>query len=236
MTIGEDLVDYRLEGNVGVMVFDDGKANVLSPDSIGAIHAALDRASKEAAAVALFGRPGRFSGGFDLAIMGSDPESMRSLVGSGIEMMLRIWEFPRPVVMGCTGHAVAAGAMLLLTADYRVGMEGDWKIGLNESQIGMPLPIFTVEIARDRLAPTSFTRAALHGDMYDGAGAVSVGYLDEVVPPEKLIETTMAQASRLAALAPSGYGVSKARARAALAEQVRATLATDLGTISPPAS
>lgn len=228
------MIDYRLEGNVGVMVFDDGKANVLSPDSIPAIHDSWDRAEREAAAVALFGRPGRFSGGFDLAIMGSDVDAMRSLVGSGIELMLRIWEFPRPVVMGCTGHAVAAGAMLLLCGDYRIGVEGDWKIGLNESQIGMPLPMFTVEIARDRLEPTSFTRAALHGDLYDAAGAVEVGYLDEAVAGDDLIEVTMGHAGRLALLAGSGYSVTKSRARSGLAEKVRAGLAADLASLSQP--
>ena len=75
-----DVIEYRLEGGVAVLVFDDGKANVLNDESIAALHIALDRAEKEAGSVALVGRPGRFSAGFDLSIMGTNVDAMRALV------------------------------------------------------------------------------------------------------------------------------------------------------------
>lgn len=229
-----DMLTYRLEGSVGVLVLDDGKANVFNDASIGAIHEALDRAEQEAGAVVLAGRPGRFSGGFDLSVMGSDPATMQALVRSGAELLLRIWEYPRPVVIACTGHAVAAGAMFLLAADYRIGMEGEWTIGLNEIGIGMPLPQFTVELARARLDPRAFTRATLHAELYDGAGAVQAGYLDEAVPADELLDRVMAKAAEMAKFAPSGYLPSKRRARRALAEYVRASLDDDMDSITMP--
>jgi enoyl-CoA hydratase len=223
---------YQLDGDVATIVLDDGKANALSPDLIGVIYESLDRAEKEALAVAIFGRPGRFSGGFDLDIMGSD--AMPALVRRGGEMMMRLWEFPRPVVVGCTGHAVAAGAMLLLAADYRIGVEGDWKIGLNETAIGMALPDFAIELAKARLDPRMFTRAALHGELYDAEQAVAVGYLDETATADDLFDVTMAHARRMARFAPTGYGPSKAHVRGPMAELVRSRLAEDLKRISPP--
>ena len=229
-----EVLEYRLEGGVGVVVFDDGKANVLNDGSISEMHDVLDRAEKEAAAVALVGRPGRFSAGFDLSVMGSNVESMRSLVRSGAELLLRIWEFPRPFVAVCTGHAVAAGAMLLLSADYRLGVEGDWKIGLNEVGIGMPLPIFAVELARARLDPRLFTQATLFGKVYDGQGAVEVGYLDEIVAPDALLERGMGLATEAAALESSGFTPSKARTRHRLADFVRSTLDADMASIAMP--
>lgn len=225
---------YRLEGDVAVLVMDDGKANVFNEPLIGAMHEALDRAEREARAAALFGRPGRFSGGFDLAVMGSGLEPMQALVRAGVELFLRIWEFPRPVVLGCTGHAVAAGAMCLLTADYRVGVEGDWSIGLNETDLGMPLPTLAVELARARLDPRLFTRAALHAELFDGSGAVAAGYLDEVVPGNQLIEKVMEHAQRMAQWSPTGYGPSKQRVRSGLAKQIRATLDEDMQSITMP--
>ena len=229
-----EVLEYRLVGGVGVVVFDDGKANVLNDGSISEMHDVLDRAEKEAAAVALVGRPGRFSAGFDLSVMGSNVESMRSLVRSGAELLLRIWEFPRPFLAVCTGHAVAAGAMLLLSADYRLGVEGDWKIGLNEVGIGMPLPIFAVELARARLDPRLFTQATLFGKVYDGQGAVEVGYLDEIVAPDALLERGMDLATQAAALESSGFTPSKARARHGLADFIRSTLDADMASITMP--
>jgi len=229
-----DPLTYRLEGSVGVLVLDDGKANVFNDTSIGAIHAALDRAEQEAGSVVLAGRPGRFSGGFDLSVMASDVGAMQALVRSGAELLLRIWEFPRPVLIACTGHAVAAGAMFLLAADYRIGIEGDWSIGLNEIGIGMPLPQFTVELARARLDPRAFTRATLHAELYDGEGAVRAGYLDEAVPAEELLDRVMAKAAEMAKFAPSGYLPSKHRARHALADYVRSSLDDDMDAITMP--
>ena len=231
-----DPLTYRLDGNVAVIVFDDGKANVLNDDSIAALHAALDRAEQEAGAVVLVGRPGRFSGGFDLSVMGSDVETMQALVRSGIELLLRIWEFPRPVLIACTGHAVAGGAMFLLSADYRIGVEGDWSIGLNETAIGMPLPRFAVEVARARLSPRYFTRAALHAELYGGEGAVEAGYLDEAVGPDELLDRVMAKAQEMAKFESSGYLPSKRRARQALSDHVRSTLDDDMIAITMPAS
>ena len=229
-----DVLTYRLEGSVGVLVLDDGKANVLNNVSIGAIHEAMDRAEHEAGSVVLAGRPGRFSGGFDLAVMTSDVNAMRSLVRSGAELLLRIWEFPRPFLIACTGHAVAAGAMFLLAADYRVGVAGEWTIGLNEVAIGMPVPQFTVELARARLDPRAFTRATLHAELYDGAGAVAAGYLDEAVAPEQLLERVMEKANQMAAFAPGGYLPSKRRARHAVADYIRSTLDADMAAITMP--
>jgi enoyl-CoA hydratase len=229
-----DLLSYRLEGSVAVLVLDDGKANVVNDRSIGALHDALDRAEREAGAVLLAGRPGRFSGGFDLSVMGSGVEAMQALVRSGVELLIRIWEFPRPVVVACTGHAVAAGAMFLLAADYRIGLEGDWSIGLNEVGIGMPLPVFTMELARARLDPRSFTRATLHAELFDGGGAVEAGYLDEAVAPDELLDRSMASATALAKLPPGGYLPSKDRARHALADYVRATLDEDMEALTMP--
>lgn len=229
-----EMLTYRLDGTVAVVMMDDGKANVFNDDSIAQVHAALDRAEKEAGAVVLGGRPGRFSGGFDLSVMGSDVPTMQALVRSGAELLLRVWEFPQPVVIACTGHAVAAGAMFLLAADYRIGLEGEWSIGLNEVAIGMPLPVFAVELARARLDPRAFSRATLHAQLYSGEGAVEAGYLDEAVAPDRLLDRVMEVANELAKFPATGYLPSKRRVRGALAEYVRSSLDDDMGAITMP--
>ena len=110
-----EAVSYERSGDVAVVTIDDGKANALSPDRMREIHGALDRAEKDGAAVLLVGRPGRFSAGFDLGVMtkgGAD--AARAMVQQGAELAVRIARHPAPVVIGCTGHALAMGAVLLL--------------------------------------------------------------------------------------------------------------------------
>ena len=118
------IVDYRTEGDVAVVVMDDGKANALGFDLIGAVDEALDRAVDEAGAVALVGRAGKFSAGFDLSVMTSGPENARELLGRGAELGLRLFELPIPVVLGVTGHALAMGGILLCCGDVRIGADG----------------------------------------------------------------------------------------------------------------
>src|SRR5512145_790348 len=116
-----DLVRFSLEGSVARLHFDDGKANVISPVSLPALNAALDRAEKEAGAVVLFGRAGRFCAGFDLGTMQSGDDPARRLVAGGALLAARLAGSPLPVVIGCGGHALAMGALLLLGADLRLG-------------------------------------------------------------------------------------------------------------------
>ena len=123
------------------------------------MHEALDRAESDARSVVITGRQGKFSAGFDLATMTESTESMRELVTAGAQMLMRLYGFGLPTVAACNGHALAAGALVLLSCDRRIGAEGPAKIGLNEVAIGMALPIFAVELARDRLQPAQLTPA-----------------------------------------------------------------------------
>lgn len=226
---------YALDDTIAVVTLDDGKANAISHSLIEATHRHLDRAEQEAAAVLIVGRPGRFSAGFDLSVMTGSQEGVRDLVTAGAELLLRLYEFPLPTVAACTGHAVAAGALILLSVDQRVGADVDAKIGLTEVSIGMTLPIFGVELARQRLAsPREFERATLGAQLYDPSAAAEVGFLDRVVPAEHLHEKAVDDARSLAALDRAAYRATKVRARGPMIDYVRSTLEADLGRLTGP--
>jgi enoyl-CoA hydratase len=210
--MGENPIGYQLEGTVAALRFDDGKAN----------------AEKEAGAVILAGRPGRFSAGFDLSSMKAGPDAVRSLVSAGAELLLRLYEAPLPIVTACSGHALAMGAVLLLGSDLRIGAAGDFKIGLNEVSIHMTLPVFAVEIARDRLSRRHFQRAVIQAEIYGPDGAVDAGYLDRVVPAGRLAEEARAEAERLAGLPRRAFSETKQRVRGASVERIRRSLVEDM--------
>jgi enoyl-CoA hydratase len=223
-----ELVRFDLVGNVARLYFDDGKANAVSPAALGALHAALDRAEKEAGAAVLLGRAGRFSAGFHLDVMAESPEAARGLVGGGALWLARMASSPLPIVAGCGGHALAMGALLLLAADLRIGAEGDFKIGLNEVAIRMTLPAFAVELANERLSKRHLLRATTQAEVYGPAAACDAGFLDRVVPAERLEAEAMAEGARLAELPRRAFSETKRALRGELAERIRAGLEGDL--------
>ena len=216
------MTNFTIEDDIALLALDDGKANAVNLDFIATVNDSLDRAAAGAKAIVIAGRPGRFCGGFDLSVVGSGGEAARELVGGGASMLRRLYMHPQPVVIACTGHAVAAGAFILLAADTRVGAEGDFKIGLNETAIGMGLPPFGVVLAEDRLAPTYLTRAAIQSVLFDPAGAVAAGFLDTVAPAEQVIDAARQAAVDLLALPGIAYGNMKATFRAKRAELMTA--------------
>jgi enoyl-CoA hydratase len=224
-----DLATLVTHQDVAVITLDDGKANALSFDVLDAVNEALTTAESSAKAVVLVGREGKFSAGFDLKIMTGSIDGARRLLGGGAELGLRIYEFPIPVVLGVTGHALAMGGILTTTADYRVGADGPYKLGLNEVAIGMPVPSFGVELCRDRLAKAWFTRCVQHATLCSPTEAVAAGFLDEVVALEAVANRATEVAAHLAeTVHPGPFRLTRENIRSVLAEQLRIGLARDL--------
>jgi enoyl-CoA hydratase len=231
-----DPVEVELRDEIALLRIDDGKANALSPGLIDAVEAALDRVEKDARAVVIVGRPGRFSAGFDLSVMRQSQEAVAGLVASGARLALRLYEFPCPVVMACSGHAMAMGAILLLAGDERLGAEGAFKIALNEVAIGMTLPMFAIEFGRERLSKRHVNRALALAETYDPAGAVDAGFLDRLVPAERLEDEALAEAGRLAQLPASAHRSTKRAMRSAMVERVRGSLDADMERLTGPSA
>ncbi|MEO1359047.1 MAG: crotonase/enoyl-CoA hydratase family protein, partial [Pseudomonadota bacterium] len=143
----------EIKDEIAVITMDDGKANAINPPMLEALHACLDQAQKEAKVLIITGREGRFSGGFDLKLMMSLPgEEVKALVDGGGKLAHRLFSFPMPVIAACNGHGVAMGCFILLSCDVRIGTAGAFKIGANETQINMVLPIFASELVKARVA------------------------------------------------------------------------------------
>jgi enoyl-CoA hydratase len=228
-----DPVTYRLDGSTAVVQMDDGKANGLSVDMIEGLIAALTRAESEAKAIVLAGRPERFCAGFDLRVMMSGPGAAKQLLGQGSELLMRLYETPLPLVIACTGHALAGGALVVLTGDVRIGTVGAYRIGLNEVSIGMPVPVLAMELARDRLSKREVHHATLGARIYDPEHAVRAGYLDEAVAPDAVLSRAKEEATRLAAYGRMPYRATKERLRGKTIDLIRNSLESDLEALLP---
>jgi enoyl-CoA hydratase len=224
-----NLVTFTEEEYYSLIQLDDGKANALSFDMLAQVNEALDKAERTAKVVLIAGRPGKFSAGFDLSVMGEGGDAMIRLLKEGAGVSRRLLEFATPVVLAVSGHALAMGALLVLSADYRIGIHGNYKIGLNEVAIGMTLPYFGVELARLRLSKSHFHKAVALAQTYDAAGAVEAGYLDEAVDDEGLMTRATEVAQQLAGLDMEAHRNTKARVREYLIASLDESMSREFG-------
>ena len=209
------------------------KPNSISKAVADELIGALDEAEKSADAIVLFGKAGMFSGGFDLPTMKEGPAAARAMLKAGATLLMSIFNHPKPVVIGCGGHAIAMGAFITMAGDERIGAEGDFKLGMNETAIGMTLPTFGFELARARLSKRHFDRALIHSTIYDPAGAVEVGILDRVVPADRLEAECLEAAARLAALKQPAFRNNKRIAHAETVDVILSTLDENLDRMMP---
>ena len=224
-----ELVSYQLTEGIATIAMDDGKVNALSLAMLSAVNEALDRALSDEAIIVLTGRPGIFSGGFDLKVLGAGGPDAGLMLEQGFLLALRLLAHPFPVVIACNGHAVAMGSFLLLSADYRIGVEGPYRLVANEVAIGLTMPWAAIEICRQRLAPAHFNRAVILAESYTPTDGVAAGFLDRVGDADDLLETATSIAHQFSGLDQRAHATTKAQARAFAIDAIRNGLSVDKG-------
>lgn len=173
-------VTIGTRGPVAIVTVDDGADNTIDVNIVDSLVSAFKAVQEHAGAVVLAGRPGWYSRGLDPDILQPGGEGASSLLHSCTELILRLVEFPRPLVAACTGSALGAAAVTLLACDVRVGTAGDYKIGMDFVSVGVPVPDLVVELARTRMSPKHITRACNTAELYSPDAAVQAGFLDRV--------------------------------------------------------
>mmetsp|Transcript_39769 Transcript_39769/g.112411 ORF Transcript_39769/g.112411 Transcript_39769/m.112411 type:complete len:247 (-) Transcript_39769:53-793(-) len=230
---------YEVRGGdvpVGVLTLNDGKMNSFDFAAIEEVNAALDQAERDdTRGLVIAGTAKALSAGFDLKIMApvlgrpGAKEPAVELVEKGGRLMVRVFAFPKPVVIAATGHSLALGAILLLAGDVRIGRAGPQaKVGLNETAIGMQLPAFGWRMAQYRLATTECTKAITQATVYDTAAAARMGFLDSVVDGD-VVEAALAEARRLGAYVKQpAYARTKREERAAVIAAILGNIKEDV--------
>ena len=204
------LATLESNGDVSIITLDDGKVNVFSPDMIEQLNIILDKVPEDKGSILIQGKEGMFSAGFDLKVMqGGDTEAMSKMAAGGFKLLARVYSFPRPVVVACSGHAIALGAFLLCCADYRVGAKGEYIVQANEVRNNMSIPTPILEISKSRISKAHWYRAILNAEAYNIEDSIEAGYLDEVVEATNLSNSAMEVANDLATLDHPHYKMTK---------------------------
>ena len=218
------LLTYRLDESVAFITMDDGKVNALGPAMQQALNDALDNADRDdAGAIVIAGNNRVFSGGFDLKILTSgDAKPALDMLRGGFELSYRLLSYPKPVVMACTGHAIAMGAFLLASGDHRVAAPA-YNIQANEVAIGMTIPYSALEVMKLRLTRSAYQQAAGLSKTFFGETAVAAGWLDEIVLPDIVLSRAEEAAREFAAtLKQQAHAATKLRTRADALAGIRA--------------
>jgi enoyl-CoA hydratase len=216
----KSLVNYQINDSVATITMNDGKVNAMSPDMQAELSAALDQAVKDKAVVVLTGREGIFSGGFDLPTLKAGGETALQMLIGGFELSERILKFPTPVI-------IAMGVFIMLSADYRIGIDGPFKMGANEVAIGLVVPESAIEICRNQLTSACFNRSMLTSEFFQPKDALQAGFLDKLVAQEELLAVAQSLASEYVKLDNRAYQATKAKVRGDLYKRVRAGIEND---------
>jgi len=212
-------------GPVRVLVLSRGRANALTADFCEEIHRAARAAEEDPAVrgvVLTSASPSIFCGGFDLGVLAhADPETFGHFLRIFDTLFFDLFLLGKPLVAALTGHAVAGGALLAATADFRLAAEGPGTIGLPEVTLGVHVPRHCVEAMRVTVGETALRHWALLGETMPFAEAHALGAIDRIVPAAALVDEAVAFAGRLAGASSEVYTAIKRDLRGAAVEKAR---------------
>lgn len=194
-------------------------ANALDPALVAELRAALDEAPRTGArALVLSGRPGLFSGGLDVpALLAFDRPAMTRFLGEFLDLLRSVALSEIPVVAAITGHAPAGGAVLAIHCDHRVMASGEFRIGLNEVRVGIPLPQSLHSVLVRLVGRRQAERLGVRGLLVPAAEALAIGLVDELAAPDEVVPRALEVAGDYLSLPPTAMRRTRELARRDLA-------------------
>jgi len=167
--------------------------NALNIDLLRALIVGVEAAAKDAALV-ITGQPGMFSGGLDVrGMLALDRDAIAALFIELWRVQYALARSPVPVVFGITGHSPAGGTVLAIHGDYRVMAQGEFRMGLNEVQVGL-FPGDVIFGAFQRLVGGHAAQLLSRGALIDPATALRVGLVDELCEASQVATRALAVA------------------------------------------
>ncbi|MFN3579083.1 MAG: crotonase/enoyl-CoA hydratase family protein [Pseudomonas sp.] len=213
-------LSMAISNGLAEITLNDGKVNALSQVMLDYLLAALEQTAQADCAVLITGREGIFSAGYDRKLIDAGGPACDAMRAAGDRLTLALLDYPAPVVIASSGHCMAKAAFMLLLADYRLGVEGDFRTGLNEVAIGMTMPDAAMPQARARLAPQWLDRCALQAQILNPQQALEAGFYDELASPDDLLQRARDKTKELAALDRKAYRETRKLLNAPLREQI----------------
>jgi enoyl-CoA hydratase len=218
------MIQREDRGPIAVLRLAHGKASALDTELLEALDRSLrelDEARPEA--VVLTGTGSIFSAGVDLLrVLDGGTGYLAGFLPLLARAVRRLFAFPRPVVAAVNGHAIAGGCILACACDLKIMAEGEGRIGVPELRVGVPFPVAPLEVLRFAVPPQHLQKLAYAGRTYGAAEALDWGLVDELAPPERVLDRALEAAGQLAAIPPGSFELTKAQLRRPALERIDA--------------
>lgn len=221
-------------GAVRELRLNRSPVNALSPELIAALLEAIRTAPHEGKrALLLSGLPGMFSAGLDVPLLLKlDRPTMDALWREFYTLFGALACSPIPIAAAITGHAPAGGTVLALFCDHRIAAEGDWRMGLSEVQVGLPLPPVIFAALRRLVGPRHAERLAVRGLLITPAEAAACGLVDELAPADQVVDRGLKWCDALLALPRTAMEITRLQARADLVAEFARQTAQELAEVT----
>jgi enoyl-CoA hydratase/carnithine racemase len=212
-------VIYQKDGHIAIITLNrPEKLNAYSEVMVHEIIAALSDARDDdnIRAVILTGAGRGFCSGGDISTDFQYPARYR---GHRMESMLEMREnmhrlvtllrrFDKPTIAAVNGAAVAGGLTLALCCDFRIAAASA-KLGDTSLKFALIPDEGGAYLFPKFMGLQNALRMSLLSEVYLAEQARSLGLVTEVVPDDKLMETALAWAARLAAGPPIAIRITK---------------------------
>lgn len=219
-------ISVDVQDQIALITLDRAPVNALDLPTMTALIEAVAQSAQEARALVIAGRPGAFSAGIDLkAMLAYGPEEHAAMLRGVNLLCLTLIEAPVPTVAAVTGHALGGGLIIVATCDRRIGVDGPGVYALPEVRAGIPFPRGAMGILRHALPPVAARRLGLCDERVDAREALRLGLVDQLVAPDALLPTALAEARRLAALPARVLTQTRTALYAELVQELSAGLA-----------
>ena len=218
------MLEVERRDAVDVLWLDRPPVNAADLDSLTDLADTVDRLVEESdRPLVLSGRGPVFSAGADLyRVVDGDGEYAAAFVAALVRAFTTLFTFPRPLVGAVNGHAIAGGAILSCCCDHSVCAGGRLKIGVTELAVGVPYPLAALEIVRHAVAPERFEEVVFGAGLYSPEEALTIGFVDEVVPADDVLGRAVDVAGGLGGIPPATYALIKAAVRRPTSERIAA--------------
>lgn len=194
---------------VALLRMDDGKVNAIGPDFLRDFGHAWGEATRDGRAVVLTGNAKAFSAGLDLKrLPGLERPEMIAFARGFNSLFRDVLAYPRPVIAAIDGPAMAGGAILALSSDFRL-VSPNAKLAVTEVPVGIPFPGPVADLVRARLPPQEHAPALLRGGIRAGEDCVRSGWAHAYHASDRLVPEALALAEELAQHHPPAYAAAK---------------------------
>jgi enoyl-CoA hydratase len=216
------MIDTNIKDGIALVTLAYGKVNALDTEFCEALAARFaELRASDTKAVVLTGQGKTFSAGVQLIKLSEGGESyIRQFLPALHELYETVFFHPKPIVAAINGHAVAGGCVLACAADARLMADNGTRIGVTELLVGVPFPPLAFEIMRYATAPRFFPSLIFSGATFAPGEAAARGLVDEIAPPDTLMDRAVAAAETLAALSPPAFALTKRQMRQPVSERM----------------